>query len=62
MKQRYFGMLDHQIVSLGNHDSVDRARTFGRLKYRLIYLIFDEQQALLFKKQLDSLMKGKCYG
>jgi|TARA_R110000824_G_scaffold78545_2_gene198220 hypothetical protein len=59
MKQRYFGMLDHQIVSLGKHENVDKARSLGRTKYRLIYLIFDEQQMWIFKKQLDSLMKGK---
>ena len=58
-KQRYFGMLDHQIVSLGRHESVQKAQALAIKKFGHIYLIFDEYQVLIFKKQLDMFTKGK---
>ena len=61
MKQRFFGMLDHQIVDLGRHDDAQHAQALAKKKYGHIYLVFDQYQVGLFKKQLDSLTKGKWH-
>jgi len=52
-------MLDHQIVDLGRHDDAQHAQALAKKKYGHIYLVFDQYQVGLFKKQLDTLMKGK---